>query len=92
MKPKKIFELIQVDEYSATPKYLQLSNSILKAVETGEIKEDFMLPSINELSFELEISRDTAEKRLPLSETNRCIGICSRERFFLLKTPVSNKL
>lgn len=86
MKPKKIFELIQVDEYSATPKYLQLSNSILKAVETGEIKEDFMLPSINELSFELEISRDTAEKGYRYLKQIGVLGSVPGKGFFIKNT------
>ena len=47
---------------TATPKYLQLANCIIKAVSDGVLKENDVLPSINELSFEFEISRDTAEK------------------------------
>lgn len=62
MRVSKFFQLIHVDEYSATPKYLQLTNSILSAIETGKLKKDEVLPSINELSYQLEISRDTAEK------------------------------
>jgi len=62
MKPTRIFEFIHIDEYSATPKYLQLTNSILTAIEAGKINKNDMLPSINEVSYELEISRDTAEK------------------------------
>ena len=62
MKPSSFFDLIRIDEYSSTPKYLQLSNSILNATETGMLTKDYLLPSINELNFNLEISRDTAEK------------------------------
>lgn len=62
MKFRSFFEHVQVDEFSATPKYLQLTHSILNAIEAGKIKKDDLVPSINELSFELEISRDTAEK------------------------------
>ncbi|MDF3077705.1 MAG: regulatory protein GntR [Sphingobacteriaceae bacterium] len=62
MKPVKLMKLIHVDEYSSTPKYMQLTNSILRAVEAGNLKKDDMLPSINELSYELDISRDTIEK------------------------------
>jgi DNA-binding transcriptional regulator YhcF (GntR family) len=62
MKPDKIFDFIQIDEYSATPKYLQITNSIMNAIEAGKIKYNQLLPSINELSYVLEISRDTAEK------------------------------
>lgn len=58
----KFFDFIHIDEYSATPKYLQLSSAIIKAVELGKLKKDNLLPSINELSYKLEISRDTAEK------------------------------
>ncbi len=62
MKPADFFKFIHVDEYSATPKYLQLSNSIISAIENGYLKKNDVLPSINELSYMLEISRDTAEK------------------------------
>lgn len=55
-------DYIRIDEYSATPKYLQLSREVIKAIEQGKLKMDSMLPSINELSCNLELSRDTAEK------------------------------
>jgi DNA-binding transcriptional regulator YhcF (GntR family) len=62
MKAPHFFKIIHIDGFSATPKYLQLSNAILEAIHAGKLEKDDVLPSINELSFELEISRDTAEK------------------------------
>ena len=62
MKQPDIFKHLLIDYFSATPKYLQLANCIVKAVSEGVLKENDVLPSINELSFEFEISRDTAEK------------------------------
>jgi DNA-binding transcriptional regulator YhcF (GntR family) len=62
MKQMSFFNFIHIDVYSSTPKYLQLTNVIVKAVEKGKLKKGDMLPSINELSYKLEISRDTAEK------------------------------
>ncbi|MFC5283057.1 GntR family transcriptional regulator [Pedobacter alpinus] len=62
MKSSDFFKFIQIDEYSATPKYLQLGDSIISAIESGHLKKNDVLPSINELSYMLEISRDTAEK------------------------------
>lgn len=59
---KNVFQYLSIDYFSATPKYLQLANSIIKAIGDGKIRKDELLPSINELSFEFEISRDTAEK------------------------------
>jgi DNA-binding transcriptional regulator YhcF (GntR family) len=62
MKKNGIFHHLSIDYYSATPKYLQLANFILQAIAEEKIVRDEPLPSINELSFELDISRDTAEK------------------------------
>lgn len=62
MKPTNFFKYVFIDEYSSTPKYLQLSDSIVSAIESGKLEKEDILPSINELSYVLEISRDTAEK------------------------------
>ncbi|MEZ4904489.1 MAG: GntR family transcriptional regulator [Spirosomataceae bacterium] len=62
MRKNSLIQLITIDCYSATPKYLQIANSILAAIGKGELEKDEILPSINELSFESDISRDTAEK------------------------------
>lgn len=56
------FSFVRMDDHSATPKYLQLANSVVQALREGKLKKDDVLPSINELSYEFEISRDTAEK------------------------------
>ena len=86
MKPLRIIDLIHIDEYSATPKYLQLSDSILKAIETGDIKRDDVLPSINELNFELEISRDTAEKGYRYLKKLGVVGSVPGKGYFILNT------
>lgn len=62
MKTDPFFDYISIDEFSATPKYLQLTNAVLNAIKDGKLEKEAMLPSINELSFVLEVSRDTAEK------------------------------
>ncbi|MFC0181289.1 regulatory protein, gntR family [Pseudarcicella hirudinis] len=62
MKRSAIWDVIKVDEISVTPKYLQLIHSTLKGIERGQIKLNDRLPSINEVSFELDVSRDTVEK------------------------------
>src|SRR5437762_889652 len=62
MKPIGIYDIIRIDEYSSTPKYQQIINSILKGIESRRLQQQDILPSINDLSYELEVSRDTAEK------------------------------
>lgn len=57
-----MIQLIHIDEFSSTPKYRQLANSIIEGIQAGSIKKGDVLPSINELSFEHYISRITVEK------------------------------
>ena len=51
MKSSIFDKLIYFDEFSVTPKYQQLANCILKAIEDDKLQTDDLLPSINELSF-----------------------------------------
>jgi DNA-binding transcriptional regulator YhcF (GntR family) len=62
MPSENIYRIISIDELSVTPKYMQLINSILKGIEEEKICKDDILPSINDLSYEFEISRDTCER------------------------------
>lgn len=57
-----MLDLIKIDEFSSTPKYRQLANSIIEGIQAGKIQQGDVLPSINELSFEHYISRITVEK------------------------------
>jgi DNA-binding transcriptional regulator YhcF (GntR family) len=62
MKKPEIIDLIKVDEYSSTPKYLQIVNSVIREIENGHIHAGDNIPSINELSIDLDIARDTVER------------------------------
>lgn len=47
---------------SKLPKYRQIIAAIINDIEKGLLQKDDHLPSINELSFEYDIARDTVEK------------------------------
>jgi DNA-binding transcriptional regulator YhcF (GntR family) len=47
---------------SKLPKYRQIVAAVINDIEKGVLKKDQQLPSINELSFEYDIARDTVEK------------------------------
>lgn len=53
---------IKINEYSQTPKYKQIVDSIISGVEKGELKEGDRLPSVNKLLIKHDISRDTIVK------------------------------
>jgi len=59
---KNYLKILNIDEYSITPKYLQICNSILRGIEDQKIEKDDILPSINDLSVALEVSRNTIER------------------------------
>lgn len=92
IKSNRIFSLIEIDEFSATPKYLQLTNSILSAISVGKIKKDDILPSINELSFEFEISRDTAEKGYRHLKKLGVLNSVPGKGYYVAKTDVQRNL
>jgi len=92
MKKASIFKHLYIDYYSATPKYLQLANSIVKAITEGKIKKDEILPSINELSFEFEISRDTAEKGYKHLKKIGVLGSVPGKGYFVKNVEVNQHL
>ncbi len=83
MSSENIYRFLKIDEQSITPKYLQIANSILHAVELNAISKDYLLPSINDLSYELEISRDTAEKALRYLKSLGVIGSVPGKGYFI---------
>ena len=92
MERNDIFKLIHLDDHSATPKYQQLANSIVNAIENGEIGKDSIMPSINELSFEFQISRDTAEKGYKHLKSIGILGSVPGKGFYIKSTQVSQKV
>ncbi len=86
MNKKSVFQHLSIDYYSATPKYLQLAHAIIKAIGNGNIRKDDMLPSINELSFEFEIARDTAEKGYKYLKSIGVLGSVPGKGYFVKET------
>lgn len=59
---QNIFNFIAIDPDSVTPRYMQISNAVLRAVREKKISKGYLLPSINDMSYEMEVSRDTVER------------------------------
>lgn len=92
MKPVPFFDYIQIDDFSATPKYVQLTNAIIKAIELGKLKKNELLPSINELSYVLEISRDTAEKGYRYLKQLGALGSVPGKGYYVLNADFKQEL
>lgn len=64
-----MLQLIQIDEFSSTPKYRQLANAIIEGIQQEKIYKGELLPSINEVSFEHFMARITVEKGIITSNS-----------------------
>src|SRR5687768_17181292 len=62
MTTSDVFKQLAVNQFSAVPKYLQIANLIISGVREGSFSKGMLMPSINELSDELDISRPTAQR------------------------------
>lgn len=88
----RIVDLITVDGYSGTPKYLQIANSIIREIEKGVLKVGENMPSINELSIELDIARDTVERSYKHLKNIGVLDSVPRRGYYVLNAEMRNNL
>ena len=89
---KNYLKIIKIDEYSITPKYLQISNSILRGIEDKKIEKDDILPSINDLSIALEASRNTIERAYKELKKYNVIKSVAGKGYFIADTTFSQPI
>lgn len=89
---QRTYKHIYINDYSATPKYLQLANAVLRAVVEGKMKKDEILPSINELSAELEIAKDTVEKSYRYLKKTGIVSSIPGKGFYISSTDLKQKV
>src|SRR5262245_17708048 len=92
MSNSPIYKHIILDDHSATPKYQQLANSIIDAIQQGKIKRDEVLPSLSEISFEFEISRDTATRGYKYLKDIGVLGSVPGKGYFIKSEDVNQQL
>lgn len=92
MKKASIIDLIKVDEYSVTSKYLQIANSVIREIENGNIAIGDNMPSINELSIELDIARDTVERGYKHLKQIGVIDSVPRRGYYIINTEFKRSL
>jgi DNA-binding transcriptional regulator YhcF (GntR family) len=83
---KNYLKIVSIDEYSITPKYLQLVNSILRGIELGKIEKDDVLPSINDFCIALDTSRNTIERAYTELKKTGVIRSVAGKGYFIANT------
>ncbi|MFD2099058.1 GntR family transcriptional regulator [Flagellimonas iocasae] len=86
-----MLELIDIKEESKVPKYKQIVDSILSAIENGKIKLDDRLPSVNELLIEFDISRDTVVRAYDHLKKNKIIESVPGKGYYVRKDQLALK-
>ncbi len=83
--------IFEIDSSRKTPKYLQIVNSVTKAIRQGRIKTGDRIFSINELSNEFLISRDTVQKAYDLLEKDKILAAVRGKGFYINRTDLINR-
>ncbi|WP_245625634.1 GntR family transcriptional regulator [Flagellimonas eckloniae] len=85
----KRLEYINIDTNSRIPKYKQVMDSIMKSIHMGSLGMGQKIPSINELSEEYLLSRDTVEKAYGLLKKQNIIASVKGKGYYIAKTDLS---
>lgn len=91
MSTSDLIKTIQISEFSSTPKYIQLADTIIDGIKGGNLNRGDILPSINELSVFLDISRDTVEKGYRLLKSRGVISSTPGKGYFIATSDVYHK-
>ena len=74
---------IKIDLKSQTPVYKQLISNVETAIHDGEYRYGDLLPSMNELSLQLGISKETVKKAYSLMRDKGIISATQGKGFYV---------
>ena len=82
---------IRVDSESRVPKYRQIVNSIMEDIKRGSLNVGQRIPSINEISEEYYLSRDTVEKAYAFLKEKKIIVSARGKGYYISRTDLAAK-
>jgi DNA-binding transcriptional regulator YhcF (GntR family) len=83
---------ITIDSESRIPKYRQIVNSIMEDIKRGALTVGQRIPSINEISEEYYLSRDTVEKAYAFLKEKKIIVSARGKGYYVSRTDLSSQL
>ncbi len=94
MKDKETAGLIEIriDRESRIPKYRQIVNSIVEDIERGVLFIGQRVPSINEISEEYYLSRDTVEKAYNVLKEKQIIVSAKGKGYYVARNLLPSKI
>ncbi|WP_199287705.1 GntR family transcriptional regulator [Pseudotamlana carrageenivorans] len=88
----EILSYIEINKNSRLPMYQQIVDSIIKNISNGNIKLNQRLPSINMISEDFYLSRDTVEKAYNVLKERNIIQSIHRRGYYVVKNETNCKL
>ena len=83
---------IRIDQESRIPKYRQIVNSIIADIERGVLSIGQRIPSINEISEEYYLSRDTVEKAYNVLKEKQIIVSAKGKGYYVARHVLPSKI
>lgn len=87
-----MFNFITIDENYRTPKYQQIVDSIIDNISNGNFNINDKIPSINSLSEEYYLSRDTVEKAYNILKKKKVIVSIRGKGNYICRTELISKI
>jgi len=88
---EEVFEAIKINHSSRIPKYKQVVDSIKQGIASGKLVLNQRIPSINGLSEEFYLSRDTVEKAYKILKEDKIITPIAGKGYYIVKTNLKIK-
>ena len=77
---------IQIEQYSGTPKYIQISESIINSIKAGKLNKGSKLPSINQICGENQLARETVVKAFNQLKEIGLVASVHGKGFYIVST------
>lgn len=85
-------DYLRINHHSEVPKYKQVVDLVISDIESGIFKHGQRIPSINETSEELLLSRDTVEKAYVYLKKKGILSSVRGKGYYVNKTDVSRQV
>lgn len=92
MKEQEVGIEIRIDRNSRIPRYRQIVNSIIDDIEKGALVVGQRVPSINEISEEYYLSRDTVEKAYNVLKERKIIVSAKGKGYYVARNVLPSKI
>lgn len=88
----EILKKLRIDSESRIPKYRQIVNIIIEDIEKGVLTVGQRVPSINEISEEFYLSRDTVEKAYNYLKEKQIIVSAKGKGYYVARTILPSRI